>query len=183
MFCAFLYVFCDNKEFSIQFSTCQRPSQLIGVHEASLCVLLVREILGSSAKLTFVSMLSTWCVFYVFGRASSVYDLNHTYKYWVRVCLLWVYVVIEHIMNSILLQINTWWKFPKHTLASTNLLGVIKNWNILGEISLWSPHPPHPPPPPTPPPPPPPPHPHPTPCATQGPLLLTWWNVNPSMDK
>ena len=67
--------------------------QQIGVHEALLCVLLVLELLCCSTKLTFVLILITWCVFHVFGGSTSV--CYRTYKYWVRVCLLRFYVVIE----------------------------------------------------------------------------------------
>ena len=44
---------------------------------------------------------------------------DHTYEYWGRVCLLWVYVVIEHMVNSKWFQISTSWtrKWPEHTLA------------------------------------------------------------------
>ena len=66
-------------------------SKQIGVHEASLCVLLVLEILRSSTKLPFLLTLCTWCVFHVFGCALSVYHLS---AHWVHVCLLRVYVII-----------------------------------------------------------------------------------------
>ena len=59
--------------------------QQIDVHEVSLCVLLVFEILWSSTNLTFVLTLCAWCVFRVFGCALSVYHLS---SHWVRVCLL-----------------------------------------------------------------------------------------------
>ena len=85
----------------------------VGVHEASLRVLLVLEILCSS---TFALMLNAWCVFRLFGCALSVYHLR---SYWLIVRLLWVYVVIEHTVNSKWFQISTSWtrKFPEHTLA------------------------------------------------------------------
>ena len=78
--------------------------QQSGVHEAPLCVLLVPESLCSSTKLTFVLMLSVWCVFHMFGCALSV---CHLLSHWVRVCLLWVYVIIEHMVHSEWFQIST----------------------------------------------------------------------------
>ena len=62
--------------------------QLIGVHDAPLCVLFVIEILCSGTKLTLVLKLSAWCVFHVLGCALSVYHLS---SHWARVCLLRVY--------------------------------------------------------------------------------------------
>ena len=35
--------------------------------------------------------------------------MGHLSSYWVRVCLLWVYVVIQHMMNSKWFQISTLW--------------------------------------------------------------------------
>ena len=53
--------------------------------------------------------------FHVFGYASAMYHLR---SYWVLVCLLRVYVVIEHMVNSKWFQISTSWaKNHKHTLA------------------------------------------------------------------
>ena len=82
------------------------------------CVSLGLEIVCSSTKLTFVSMLSAWCVFHVFGCASSVYDLS---SHWVRVYLLWVFVVIERMVNSKGFQIRISWTHTQenteHTLA------------------------------------------------------------------
>ena len=81
-------------------------AQQIDVHKASLCVLLVLEILCLSTKLTFVLTLCTWRVFHVFGCALSVYHLS---SHWVRVCLglLRVYGVTEHLVNSKWFQIIT----------------------------------------------------------------------------
>ena len=64
----------------------------------------------------FVLTLWACCVFHVFGCALSVYHLS---SHWVRVCLLLVYVVIEHMVNSKWFQISTSWtqKYPEHTLA------------------------------------------------------------------
>ena len=66
---------------AVQFLCCA-ISQQISVHEAPLCVLLGLEMLYSSSKLTFVLMLSAWCVFRVWLRL-TVY---HSRSYWVRVC-------------------------------------------------------------------------------------------------
>ena len=52
---------------AVQFLCCA-ISQQISVHEAPLCVLLGLEMLYSSSKLTFVLMLSAWCVFRVWLR-------------------------------------------------------------------------------------------------------------------
>ena len=75
----------------------------------------------SSTKLTVVLTLCAWYVFHVFGCALSVYHLS---SHWVRVCLLWVYVVIEHMVNSKLFQISTSWTHtnPEHTLAAIEIL-------------------------------------------------------------
>ena len=53
--------------------------------------------------LTFVLMLSAWCGFHVFGCTLSV---CHFSSHWVGVCLLWSFVVIEHMVNSESLQIS-----------------------------------------------------------------------------
>ena len=98
-------------------------NQQIGVREASLCVLLVLENIVFKQKINFehkfnfcVHVVSLVCFFYVFGCVLSVYHLS---SHWVRVCLLWVYVVIEHTLNSKCFQISTSWtrKCPQHTLA------------------------------------------------------------------
>ena len=47
-------------------------------------------------------MLSAWCVLHVFGCVLFVYHLS---SLWVRVCLLWVYAVSEHMVNSKWFQI------------------------------------------------------------------------------
>ena len=63
--------------------------------------------------------MSAWCVFHVSGRAWSVYHLISHTKYWVRVCLLCVYAVIDHMVKSKWFQVSTSWtrKFPEYTLA------------------------------------------------------------------
>ena len=65
----------------------------------TVCFTCARNIGFQQAKITFVLMLSSWCVFHVFGCALFVYHLR-SYKYWIRVCLLWVYVIINHTKNS-----------------------------------------------------------------------------------
>ena len=102
-------------------------TQQIGVHEASLCVLLVLEILCSSTKLSFVLMLSTQCAFHAFDFALSVYHLrSHIWGSCVFTLMLGCYgahgelktVSNHHTMNTK----NSW------THASTNLLGT--HWGL-----------------------------------------------------
>ena len=95
-------------------------TQQIGVHETLLCVLFVLEILCSSTKNNFCVgvgyMVCFSCVWVCFICVS----FKITHEYWVRVCLLWIDVVIEHIVNSKWFQIRTSWtrKFPEHMRAS-----------------------------------------------------------------
>ena len=80
------------------------PSTL-GFTDATVCFTLLK-ILCSSTKSTFVLLLRAWCISHVFGCALSGYQLS---SHWVSVCLLWVYIVIEHNVNSKLFQISTSW--------------------------------------------------------------------------
>ena len=92
----------------------------IGVHEASLCVLLpgftcARNIVFQH-KINFcVDVECTVCLAVLYLCIIE----DHIYKYWVRMCSLGAYVVIEHMVNSKWFQISTWWtrKFPEHILA------------------------------------------------------------------
>ena len=93
-------------------------TQQIGVHEASLCVLLVLEILCSSTKLTFVLTLCAWCVFHVFGV--------------LYLCI----ILSSHLVSCVFTFLSsTWWNqngfksaHREHkkswTHAYTNLLGI-----------------------------------------------------------
>ena len=73
-------------------------------------------------------MLSAWCVFHVLAVFYLCIIWDHTYEYWVRVCLLWVYVVIEHMVDSTWFQLSMSWtrQFPEHMLAPTQQIGVLK---------------------------------------------------------
>ena len=107
-------------------------SQQIGVHEASLCVLLVLEILCSSTKLTFVLMLSAWCVFGVCFPC-------------VWLCIIWVHIGFvcmftlslrcyraQGELNMVSNQyiVNT--KNPEHTLAPIC-------WVTETHLKIWHP--------------------------------------------
>ena len=93
------------------------------LHKAPLCIFLVLEIMCSSTKLPFVLMLSAGCVFHVFC-ALCVYHLS---SHRVRVCLPWVYVIIEHMVISKWFQTSTSWeKTPEHTLAP--IYWVVYDW-------------------------------------------------------
>ena len=72
----------------------QDTSKLAFTKRHYMC-LLELEILCSSTKLTFVLMLSAWCVFHMSGCTLSVYYLR---SHWVRVCLL-----------KFTLLLSTWW--------------------------------------------------------------------------
>ena len=71
-------------------------------------------------------------VFHVFGCTLSVYHLS---SHWVRVCLFWIYVVIEHIVKLKMLSnqhiVNT---KKSWTHASTNLLA---GWVITSTEKQW----------------------------------------------
>ena len=93
---------------------CNTSPQQIGVHEASVCVSLVLEILCLN-KINFNVDVVRMVCFHVFGCALSVYHLS---SHWVRVCWLWFYVVMEHTVNSKWFEISTsWTQNPEHTLG------------------------------------------------------------------
>ena len=105
-------------------------TQQIGVHKASLCVLLVLDILCLSTKLTFVLMLCTWCVFYVLA-------VLYLYIIWVHIG--WVCVVIKHnelkmVSNQHIMNTKMSW-----THTNTNLLGkhtIVSVLSVQNSVSI-----------------------------------------------
>ena len=87
-----------------------------------VCFTCVRNIVFEHRINFCVDVMRMVCFPCVFGCALSVYHLS---SHWVRVCLLWVYVVIEYVVNSKWFQISTSLTTTKKSWihASTNLLG------------------------------------------------------------
>ena len=104
--------------------------QQIGVHEASLCVLRVLEILCSSTKITFVLTLYAWCVwlFFIceFTLGSCVFTLSLRFY---RVHGELKMVSNQHIVNT---------RSPEHTLAPICWEN-LKNWlnNLILKTMLF----------------------------------------------
>ena len=99
------------------------------------CVLFVLEILCSSTKLTFVLMLSTWCVFHVLGCALSVYHLrSHIWildlcVFALSLCCYGAHGELKMVANQYTVNTKICW-----THASTNLLGLLKVVEITFEF-------------------------------------------------
>ena len=94
-------------------------TQQIGIHKAPLCDLLVLKILCSSTKLTFVLMLSAWCVFNVFHCALSCVSFEFTLGSCVFTLSLhchWAHGELKMVSNQHI--VKSW------THASTNLLAI-----------------------------------------------------------
>ena len=68
-------------------------------------------------------------VFNVFGSALSVYNLS---SYWVRVCLLWVYVAIEHTVNS------KWFQFKLTMKHYSNIQHSYCNYHYSQYLPVYS---------------------------------------------
>ena len=108
----------NNDDFRVGLVSAYREQ--IGVHETSLSVFLVLEILCSSTKLTFVLTL---CVFHVHGVFSMCLAVLY-------LCINWVHTGFVCVYFEFTLLSSTWWtqngfksahskhtKNPEHTLV------------------------------------------------------------------
>ena len=110
--------------FTVYHHRIKAETQEIGVHEASLCVLLVLEIVCFNTKIILALMLSAWCAFRVIVCVLSACHLS---SHWV-VC---VYFQCTLLLSTRWTQnqhtVNT--RNPEHTLAPISTLRQWCEWN------------------------------------------------------